>query len=787
MEINQEFIDSLAVDPAHLLIKIAETLNVKVWQAQAVLELHQEGATIPFISRYRKEKTGSLDEVQVRDVIENFTSLNNLETRRNDVIRLIFEQNQLTRDLLGNIRKCTTLTELEELYAPYKKKKKTRGMVAMEKGLEPLSEAMVNQGDAALEKLAAGFVDPEKGVTSAAEALEGAMDILAEKMSQDMDHRKAVKDFYLKDAKLVSKGVGDEEKAKTSVYQMYWDFAEQLSTIKPHRLLALNRGEREGELTLSIVTDETGAVSRLESRINPKNTYHRRAIEDGLKRLLSPSVLREIRSESEDHADIHSITVFSENLKNLLMQQPIKGTRVLGIDPGLRTGTKCACLDETGKFLDYFVVQNHKETEAKALIAKAVKDHKIQLIAIGNGTGSTEIQIIVGSLIADFGMDVPFTVVSEDGASVYSASDVAREEFPDLDLTIRGAISIGRRLQDPLAELVKIDPKSLGVGLYQHDVNQRRLSESLDAVVGSVVNNVGVNLNTASVSLLKYVSGINSTVAKKIVAYREKEGKITSREQLKSIGGMGPKTFEQCAGFLKIAESSDPLDNTWVHPENYPLAREIYAQVQKGSAVPAETRESLKAKYGVGDTTINDLMEEMKKPNRDPREDYPKPILQKGALKFEDLKIGEKVTGQVKNVVDFGAFVDIGLKETGLIHVSEMSDSFVKDPMSVLKVGDVKEFTVINLDTDRRRIGLSLKTGVRPAGGGQRQESGVARTPSTAGKLPASGTHNPRPGTGSARPADRGAKPKDDDGMTYNPFAQAFAKKEGSDKGDRKK
>ena len=454
------------------------------------------------------------------------------------------------------------------------------------------------------------------------------------------------------------------------------------------------------------------------------------------------------------------------------MQQPIKGTRVLGIDPGLRTGTKCASMDETGKFLDYFVVQNHKETEAKALIAKAVKDHKIQLIAIGNGTGSTEIQAIIGSLITDFGMDVPFTVVSEDGASVYSASDTAREEFPDLDLTIRGAISIGRRLQDPLAELVKIDPKSLGVGLYQHDVNQRRLTESLDTVVESVVNRVGVNLNTASVSLLKYVSGINATVAKKIVAYRDKEGKISSREELKKVGGLGPKSFEQCAGFLKIPESKDPLDNTWVHPENYALARDIFHEVSSGSGISLDLRASLKTKYGVGDTTINDLVDEIKKPNRDPREDFPKPILQKGVLKFEDLKIGQKVTGQVKNVVDFGAFVDIGLKETGLIHISEMSDSFVKDAMTQLKVGDVKEFTVLNLDVDRRRIGLSLKTGTRSQG--------------ASGSTPVPQGHNPSPrpastGYQGSKPpqtqAPKGPKPKEDDGMTYNPFAQAFAKK----------
>jgi len=497
--------------------------------------------------------------------------------------------------------------------------------------------------------------------------------------------------------------------------------------------------------------------------------------------------------------------VFGTNLRNLLMSPPIKGTRVLGIDPGIRTGTKCAAMDETGKFLGYFVInQEFKPEEAKKAIARAVKEHAVQLIAVGNGTASHEVQKVVSETISENALDVQYTVVDEDGASVYSASDVAREEFPELDLTIRGAISIGRRLQDPLAELVKIDPKSIGVGLYQHDVNQKRLSDSVDEVVGSVVNRVGVNLNTASHSLLKYVSGINGGVAKKIVKFRDENGKITSRSQLLNIPGLGDKTYEQCAGFLKIPESADPLDNTWVHPENYGLAKELLPLVKSGGKPSREDRETLKAKYGVGDATIDDIVTELGKPNRDPREDFPKPILQKGVLNFEDLHEGMTVTGKVKNVVDFGAFVDLGIKESALIHVSELADRFVSDPMDVLKVGDVKEFRIISLDPVRKRIGLSLRSeGARRQGQGGGRGAGperredAERTPearpdgarrvvvarrgerpdagSTARPAATPGGQGPRP-RDERRPEprrDQGRKPeREDDGTTYNPFAE---------------
>ncbi|MBR5096624.1 MAG: helix-hairpin-helix domain-containing protein, partial [Treponema sp.] len=517
------------------------------------------------------------------------------------------------------------------------------------------------------------------------------------------------------------------------------------------------------------------------------NQYHKDAIEDGLVRLLSPAVVREIRSDEADEADVHGISVFSENLKNLLMQQPIKGSRVLGIDPGIRTGTKCAALDETGKYLGYFkIFQVQSPEDSYKQICDAIDKYDIQVVAVGNGTGSQEVQAIVSKVISENYKDVQYTVVDESGASVYSASDIAREEFPDLDLTIRGAISMGRRLQDPLAELVKIDPKAIGVGLYQHDVNQKKLGDALDEVVGSVVNQVGVNLNTASYSLLKYVSGITSGTAKKIVAYRDANGKITSREDLKKVPGLGPKAYEQCAGFLKIAESADPLDNTWVHPENYPLAREILPLVQNKEKISADLKKQLAEKYSVGETTLNDIVDELQKPNRDPRADYPAPIMQKGVVAFEDLKPGMKVTGKIRNVVDFGAFVDIGLHETGLIHVSELSDNFVKDPMEVVKVGDVHEFTILNLDMDRRRISLSLKSDAASRAGTD-EKSKVRGTAAGAG----TGAGGKRvvvvkkggaAGTSSAPRHDNGPRREkrefqgSDDGMMYNPFAALLKK-----------
>jgi uncharacterized protein len=714
MEINQEYIDALQVNEVALMKRISESLTLTIGQVSAVIGLFAEGSTVPFIARYRKEKTGGLDEVQLRDIDRLFASGKNLETRRIEIIRGIFEQGKLTEALCGIVNNAATLAELEDIYTPYRKKKKTRGMLAIEKGLEPLAEAMLVLESSELRHKAAGFIvenaeQPELSVLTADDALQGARDILAERIALDPENRKAVKAFYTQDGRIIVKGIGDEEAKKTSRYQMYWDYTEKLSQIKPHRILAINRGEREGALETTIDVDELTAVELLQKKYAVFNEYHKTAVEDGLKRLLSPAVLREIRGDQGEAADDHGISVFSQNLKNLLMQQPIKGTRVLGIDPGIRTGAKCACLDDTGKYLHNFVIYNHKIEEAKQSILDALKQYDIQLIAIGNGTGSREAQEIVGQVIAEHNLEILYTVVDEDGASVYSASDIAREEFPDLDVTIRGAISIGRRLQDPLAELVKIDPKSIGVGLYQHDVNQKKLSETLDEVVSSVVNNVGVNLNTASASLLRYVSGINRSLAKKIVQYRDEKGKIANRQELAEIPGLGPKTFEQCAGFLKIPESGNPLDNTWVHPENYEVARSIRDTITTTGSLSSGDVQILKEKHGVGDSTIKDIVDELKKPNRDPRDGYPKPLMQKGLATFEDLKEGMMITGKVKNVVDFGAFVDLGIKETALIHISEISERFVKDPLDALKVGEVLEFRVIHLDQDRRRIALSRK------------------------------------------------------------------------------
>jgi uncharacterized protein len=805
MELTEEFIKALAVDEKRLVKDIAQTMGTGEAQVLAVIELFAEDCTVPFIARYRKEKTGGLDEVQVRDIEHKYNSSRNLESRRIDIIRLIFEQGKLTEALYSNIIMAATLGELEDLYAPYKRKKKTRGMIAVEKGLQPLADAMLELETAPLLAKAAEFVTPagaeiapELVVAAVEDALQGAMDIIAEAVSQKPENRAQIKAFYIKDGKIIVKGSGkegkgDEEAKKTSVYQMYWDYTESLSAIKAHRILAINRGEREGVLDVTIDVDEDTAVRMLQQKYALRNDYHKTAIEDGLKRLLSPALIREIRGDQSDAADDHGIGVFSENLKNLLLQQPIKGTRVLGIDPGIRTGTKCAFLDDTGKYLASIVIYNHKVEEAKKALLDGIRLYDIQLIAVGNGTGSREVQEIVTSLIADNNLEVLYTIVDEDGASVYSASDIAREEFPDLDLTIRGAISIGRRLQDPLAELVKIDPKSIGVGLYQHDVNQKKLSDTLDEVVSSVVNNVGVNLNTASASLLKYVSGINSSLARKIVKYRDEKGRIGSRAELTSVPGMGPKSFEQCAGFLKIPESAEPLDNTWVHPENYPVAREIrdvMSQNETSTAtagISSNTVTTLKEKYSVGETTIRDIAEELKKPNRDPRESYPKPIMRKGVVTFEDLHEGMMITGKIKNVVDFGAFVDLGLKETALVHISEMSDHFVKDPLAAVKVGDVMEFRIVSLDAERRRIGLSRKKGT--GNREQRAESREQRAESKGrehSELQKSQEHkqhssNSKPKTLNPTPRSPVPSPhspsrKDDDGTMYNPFADAFKK-----------
>lgn len=797
MEFTQEAIDALNVNEVEIMKKIAEELDIRIQQVSAVISLIQEDCTIAFISRYRKEKTGNLDEVQVRDCDHLFKSYKNLEERRLEIVKGVFAQGKLTDSLYEAIMSATTLAALEDLWAPFKKKKKTRGMVAQEKGLEPLADAMLVMDDSSIEKEAEKYVktdaeDSALNVETAKDALAGAKDIIAERVSQDSENRTAIHDLYMATGSIKSKGIvpegqTEEQAMKTSTYQMYWDYAEPLNQVKPHRILAMNRAEREGALEVTIDIDVDAAIDLITKKTDTHNKYHKEAIEDGIVRLLSPAVVREIRSNESDEADAHGIGIFSENLKNLLMTQPIKGSRVLGVDPGYRNGTKCAALDETGKYLGFFKIFQEQDPEgAYKAINDAVDKYDIQVIAVGNGTGSQEVQAIVSKVISEnyADSDVKYTVVDESGASVYSASPVATEEFPDLDVMVRGAISMGRRLQDPLAELVKIDPKAIGVGLYQHDVNQKKLAEQLDEVVGSVVNNVGVNLNTASYMLLKYVSGINTSTAKKIVAYRDANGKIMSREELKKVPGVGPKAFEQCAGFLKIAESADPLDNTWVHPENYDVAREVLPVVKAGGKIDNETRKTLCEKYNIGETTLNDIIDELQKPNRDPRDGYPAPIMQKGVVQFEDLKEGMKVTGKIKNVVDFGAFVDIGLHETALIHVSELSDNFISDPMEVVKVGDIFEFTIIGLDKDRKRISLSLKSDAANRIGGASSGSAKSSSEKTGerrkvvvvkkGSKPDSGKTVHRNEKFGQRGGGRSYG--SDDGMSYNPFAALLKK-----------
>ena len=793
MEFTQETIDALTVNEVEIMKKIAEEFNIRVAQVSAVISLFNEGCTVAFISRYRKDRTDNLDEVQVLGIDHSFKSYKNLEERRLEIVKGVFNQGKLTESLYNAIMSATTLTALEDLWAPFKKKKKTRGMVAAEKGLEPLADAMLTMDDEAIEKEAEKYIktdneDPALNVESTADALAGAQDILAERVSQDTSNREAIHDLYMKEGNIVTKGIvpegQDEETAqKASTYQMYWDYKEPLNQVKPHRILAINRAEREGALEVTIDVDVDNAVSLLQKRTIINNHYHKDAIEDGVVRLLSPAVVREIRSDESDEADAHGIGVFSENLKNLLMSQPIKGSRVLGVDPGYRNGTKCAALDETGKYLGFFkIFQEQDPKGAYDAINDAIDKYDIQVLAVGNGTGSHEVQAIVSKVLSEnyADQDVKYTVVDESGASVYSASPVATEEFPDLDVMVRGAISMGRRLQDPLAELVKIDPKAIGVGLYQHDVNQKKLAEQLDEVVSSVVNNVGVNLNTASYMLLKYVSGINVSTAKKIVAYRDANGKITSREDLKKVPGLGPKAFEQCAGFLKIAESSDPLDNTWVHPENYDAAREILPMIQKGEKISTSKIDEIAQKYNIGVTTVRDIVEELQKPNRDPRDGYPAPIMQKGVVQFEDLKEGMKVTGKIKNVVDFGAFVDIGLHETGLVHLSELSDSFVTDPMEVVKVGDVREFTIIQLDTVRRRISLSLKSDAASRICGNKsaakKENTGSVTPKRVVVVKKDDNKSNSAGNNGRSGENRRYNSGSDDGMSYNPFAAFFNK-----------
>lgn len=720
---------------------LAKELGLRPEQVKEIIKLIDEGNTIPFIARYRKEVTGGASDEVLRQFDERLKYLRNLDERKAEILRLIEEQGKLTEELRSDIMAATVLQRLEDLYRPYKQKKRTRATIAKEKGLEPLAMALLGTEDktsSALE-LAASFVrveGDELDVPTAEAALEGANDILAELFSDNATYRTFIREFYQNRGQLVTKAVKVEEK---TVYEMYYDFAEAVNKLPSHRILAINRGEKEGFLKVGIEFGMDTLQGWLVGQVCPGSnpSFDERlklAAEDALKRLICPSIEREVRNWLTEKAEVESISVFAQNTKPLLMQAPVSQVRVLAIDPGYRTGCKVTVLDETGKLLDYTTIYPTEPRNDVAGSQKTLKGliekHAVDLISIGNGTGSRETEKVVADLIKTLERTVYYTIVSEAGASVYSASKLATEEYPDLDVSIRGAISIGRRLQDPLAELVKIDPKSIGVGQYQHDLNQKHLDESLKNVVEDCVNSVGVDLNMATPSLLKYVSGINETIAKNIVAYRDENGRFKSRKELKKVKRLGDKAYEQCAGFLRIRDGSDPLDNTAVHPESYELATRVMVtlgydkkDLKKGSLADIEERllahgkaqsvkaalASLAAELEVGQLTLTDIVGELKKPGRDPREDMPKPVFRSDVLSFDDLYEGLELLGTVRNVVDFGAFVDIGVKSDGLVHVSQLSDQFVKNPLKVVSVGDVVNVRIIGIDKERKKISLSMK------------------------------------------------------------------------------
>ena len=709
---------------------VANELGLNPVQIKNTIQLLDEGNTVPFIARYRKEVTGSLDENAIRSIEERMQYLRNLEARKQTILKSIEEQGKLTPELKQRIEKTTKMQELEDLYLPYKPKKRTRATVARERGLEPLAELILKQEttEGSPEELAAPYVNAEKEVNSVEEALQGARDIVAEIISDDADVRKRVRQRTFKTALLRSEVKKTEERTP---YEQYYDFSESVNTIPPHRILAINRGEKEGVLKVSVDVDTRIMTDEIESMYvkNPQSVFveHlKEAIKDSYTRLIAPSIAREVRNELTEKADAHAIAVFAENLKNLLLQPPVRGKKIMGIDPGYRTGCKVAVIDETGKYLEGATIYPHppqnKYFEAKSVVRGMANKYSVDIIAIGNGTASRETEQMVAEVISEMKDErkLAYIIVNEAGASVYSASKVAQQEFPDLEASMRGNISIARRLQDPLAELVKIDPKSIGVGLYQHDVNQRSLATALGQVVESAVNNVGVNLNTASASLLKYVSGLTGRTAESIVTYRNEHGSFRSREDLKQVDGIGEVAFQQAAGFLRIPEGDNPLDNTAIHPESYRATQKLLQKLgiediqKEGREVKKKIKESgvhlqeLLTELGIGEPTFNDILDNLEKPGLDPRDELPKPILKSEVLKMEDLKEGMVLKGTVRNVVDFGAFVDIGVKQDGLVHVSKMAKKYVKNPLEVVSVGDVVEVKVVSIDLERGRIGLSM-------------------------------------------------------------------------------
>nr|WP_318999817.1 Tex family protein [Mesobacillus sp. S13] len=706
---------------------IAKEQSLTAKQVQSVISLIDEGNTVPFIARYRKEMTGALDEVQIRDIVDRWQYIQNLEQRKEEVIRLIEEQGKLTDELKVSIEKAIKLQEVEDLYRPYKQKRRTKATVAKEKGLEPLAQWMLEfPVNGSLEEKAQEFLSEEKGVESIEEALAGAKDIVAEIVSDDADSRKWIRNETFKSGSIES-SVKNEELDEKNVYEMYYEYSEPVNKVVPHRILALNRGEKEDLLRVSIKPKTDVIMTYLTRKWITKNhsitaSAVTEAIEDAYKRLIQPSIEREIRNELTEKAEEQAIHIFSENLRKLLLQPPLKGKVVLGVDPAFRTGCKLAAVDETGKVLSIGVIYPHtsgsKNTEAKDKFVKVLKEYDVEMVAIGNGTASRETEQFVSDILKEMDKEIYYLIVNEAGASVYSASDLAREEFPNYQVEERSAVSIARRLQDPLAELVKIDPKSVGVGQYQHDVSQKKLSESLTFVVETAVNQVGVNVNTASSSLLQYVSGLSKTVANNIVKKREEEGKFTSRTQLKKIPRLGAKTYEQAIGFLRVIDGKEPLDRTGIHPESYGEVKQLLESLgfkSKDLGTPAlkdalakinidQTADEL----GIGKLTLKDIIDALVRPERDPRDELPAPLLKKDVLKLEDLKTGMELQGTVRNVVDFGAFVDIGVKQDGLVHISKLSNRFVKHPLDIVSVGDVVTVWVDSVDQKKGRVALTM-------------------------------------------------------------------------------
>ncbi|NLK97615.1 MAG: RNA-binding transcriptional accessory protein [Epulopiscium sp.] len=710
-----------------IIKKLQEEFELKPFQVENTVKLIDEGNTIPFIARYRKEATGSLDDVTLRNFYERLNYLCNLADKKEQVTRSIEEQGKLTDELVKQIEKAETITELEDIYRPFRPKRRTRATIAMEKGLEPFAKILWEQ-DSKLspEEIAKDYINPEKEVHTIEDALQGAMDILAEWISDEANYRKYIRRETFSKGLLVTKAKdGDLE----SVYEMYYDYSEAIRSIPGHRILAINRGEKEKALSVKIEAPIERIEAFLEKQVinNDKSPFAdllKAVIEDSYKRLIAPAIEREIRNELTEKAETRALAVFKSNLSQLLMQPSIKNKVVMGWDPAFRTGCKIAVVDETGKVLDTTVVYptppQNKVKEAKEVLKELIKKYNIDIIAIGNGTASRESEMIVSELIKEIDKEVHYIIVNEAGASVYSASPLGSEEFPQYDVGIRSAASIARRLQDPLAELVKIDPKSIGVGQYQHDMNQKRLEEALNGVVEDCVNRVGVDLNTASVSLLQYVAGIRNTVAKNIVEYRETNGKFTTRKQLLEVKKLGPKVFEQCAGFLRIPESDNGLDRTGVHPESYKAAKallkylgytekDILESKIKNIREQIEDINILAEELEIGVPTLEDIIKELEKPGRDPREDMPKPILRSDVLELEDLKPGMVLMGTVRNITDFGAFVDIGVHQDGLVHISEMSDRFIKHPLEAVSVGDIIKVSVLSVDINKKRIALTMK------------------------------------------------------------------------------